>query len=135
MANAQLKYIDSHGYKFALAMTSQFIFELETLQDKRPFFEPCLAIGGGYLSLKSKFGIPDDIFGHVDLGYIPNFTPAKLIQALKASDGYGETSVAGALFFATQIHVHGANKANEHAYDVCMTRLEDGLQAYFATHQ
>jgi hypothetical protein len=135
MANAQLNEIDSPEYKFALSMTSQFLVALGAMKDKRPFLEPCLAIGGVYLSLKSKFGIPDDIFGHVELGFISNFTPAKLIEALKASDGYGEASVAGALFFATRIHVFGANEANEYGYNLCMTRLEDGLQAYFANHE
>jgi hypothetical protein len=135
MSSYPLNYKDCAEFKCAEAMASKFIEGLEETVDKRPFFEVCLGIGGGYIGLKSKSMLPDDGFGHVDLGFIPNFTPAALVQALRAANGYGELCIVGALWFAWEIQFRGTNKGNEYGYNLCMTLLEDTLKAYFANQE
>lgn len=135
MNNFKQDYTKSAEYKFAEKMASQFIRGLEGMLDKRPFYKACLGIGGSYVALKSEDMLPDDGFGYVDLGFVPNLTPAELVRALRAADCYGELCIVGAIWFARAIQSRGMNKGDECGYNVCMTLLEDTLKAYFSNQE
>lgn len=135
MENDTLDYNNSYDYKFAKLMTSQFVEGIDETPDKRPFFEGCLGVGAEHISLKSKCMLPEDGFGHVDLGFIPDLTPASLVRALRASGGYGELCIVGAVWFARDIQFRGEKEGDVYGYNLCMTLLEKTLRAYFANRE